>query len=84
MQENGLSIGHLSHKAAQSFSREPYSDSQREDVSHKNRENGQGGGFLGATSPPTPFHNFGWATVLFGQVFCHCTGIGLGSRLDPL
>ena len=83
MQKNGLGIGHLSHKAAQAFSREPFSDSQREDVSHKNQENGRGG-FRGATSPPTPFHNFGWVTVLLGQVFCHCTGIGFGFKPDPV
>ena len=27
LRENGLGIGHLSHKAAQAFSREPFSDS---------------------------------------------------------
>ena len=82
-QENGLGIGHLSHKAAQAFSREPFSDSQREDVSHKKSRKWPGGRIPWPTSPPTPFHNFGWVTVLLGQVFCHCTGIGLGFRPDP-
>ena len=42
-----------------------------------------GGGFLGATRPRIPFHNFGWATVLMGRKYVTAQELVWASGLIP-
>lgn len=64
---NGLGIGHLSHKAAPAFSREPFSDSLKDDVLRKFGK-WAGKDSLGRLVPHTDFHNYG-STVPSASAF---------------